>query len=326
MTVQFRAIALAVLCSFALANSAQAQKADYPAKPVKIVLGYAAGGFTDVMSRLLAQRLSVTLGQPVVVENRPSAGAVVATDMVAKAPPDGYLLLVADTGSLAVTPALIDNLPYDIVKDLAPITYTGEIPLFLVTNSSVPASTFAELIALIKAKPGQLNFAAPGTGSIHHLNVEALKSAFGLNVLVVQYKGASPSVQALLGGEVAMTFSAYPALLAHLNSGRIRVLAVNTPKRANLSPNTPTIAEMGVPDFNYPAGVGVLAPAGTPAPIIARLAKEVIAAMHYGDNPKRLTELGFETAGTTPEGFAARIKSDLAKYARIVKASGAKAN
>lgn len=319
-------IALALLWAVAFTDGALAQKVDYPSKPVKIVLGYAAGGFTDVMARLIAQRLSVTLGQPVIVENRPSAGTVIATEMVAKAAPDGYLLLVADTGSLAVTPALMDNLPYDVVRDLAPITYTGEIPLFLVTNSSVPAGTFAELIALVKAKPGQFNFAAPGTGSIHHLNVEALKAAFGMDVLVVQYKGAAPSVQALLGGQVAMTFSAYPSLLAHLNSGKMRVLAVNTPKRTNLSPNTPTIAEMGAPEFDYPAGVGVLAPAGTPAPIIARLAKEVIAAMHFGDNPKRLTELGFEVIGSTPESFASRIKADLAKYSKVVKASGAKAN
>ena len=202
----------------------------------------------------------------------------------------------------------------------------GEIPLFLVTHRSVPANNFAELVALMKSKPGQLTLSTVGVGSIHHLNAEAMKAALGVDVLVVQYKGVGPAVQALVGGQVSMSVSALPALVPHLKSGTIRILAANTPKRTSLSPDTPTIAESGAPGFDYPAGLGVLARAGTPAPIIARLSTEVVGALRHGDNPKRLADLGFEIVGSTPEEYAARIKSDLAKYAKVVKDAGIKAN
>lgn len=325
MPTKFRSIALGLLCSFVLAASAFAQKPDFPSRPIKLLLTVPAGGFADLLGRLLAQRMSVTLGQPVVVENHPGAGGVIPTGMTVNAPADGYTLLMGDTGLIAITPALM-KLPYDTVKDLSPITYMGEIPLFLVTHRSVPANNFAELVALMKSKPGQLTLSSIGAGSIHHLNAEAMKAAFGLDFLVVHYKGVGPGVQALVAGEVSMSVSALPALLPHLKSGTIRVLAVNTPKRTSLSPDTPTIAESGAPGFDYPAAIGVLARAGTPSPIIARLATEVVGALRYGDNPKRLGDLGFEIVGSTPGEYAARIKTDLAKYAKVVKDAGIKAN
>lgn len=326
MTMKLYSAAFALLWSFAVVNGAFAQTADYPARPIKVVIGYSAGGFTDLLARLIAQRLSVSLGQPVVVENRPSAGATIATETVVKAPPDGYTLLIADIGQLAVTPALMDKLPFNTVKDLAPITYTGDLPLFLVAHNSVQANTFAELVALIKSKPGKLSFGTSGIGSIHHLNTEAMKAVFGLDVLIVHYKGAAPAVPALLRGEILLSFLSMNAIRSHLAPGLIKILAVNTPKRTSLSPNTPTVAEQGAPDFDYPAGIGMLAPVGTPSAIIMRLSTEIAAAMRYGDNPKRLADLGFEVVGGTPEHFAALIESAVTKYAKVVKVSGARAN
>lgn len=326
MPMTLSSVAFGLLSLLALAHPALAQMTDYPARPVKVIFPYAAGGFGDLLARMISQRLSVSLGQPFVVENRPSAGGVAAIEMVVKAPAGGYTLLFTDIGSLAVTPALMDKLPYDTLRDLAPITYAGDLPLFLVAHSSVPASTFAELVALIKSKPGQLNFGDSGVGSIHHLNGEAMKAAFGLDFLIVHYKGTAPTVPALLRGEVLLSFMSMNAIRPYAGSGRMKMLAVNSPKRTGLSPDTPTIAESGAPDFDYPAGLGMLAPASTPSPLMTKLSTEIAAAMRYGENQKRLTDLGFEVVGGTPEHFAALLKAALVKYARVVKASGANAN
>lgn len=325
MSMTLRAVALALVCSAVAANGAFAQTADYPSRPIRLLLPVPAGGFADLLGRLIAQRMSVVLAQPVIVENHPGAGGVIPTGMAVNAPADGYTMLLADTGQIAITPALM-KLPYDTVRDLAPVTYMGEIPLFLVTHQSVAATSFGELVALIKAKPGQLTLSTIGTGSIHHLSAEALKPALGLDFLIVQYKGVAPAVQALVAGQVSMSLSALPALQPHLNSGTVRVLAVNTPKRASLVPSTPTIAESGAPGFDYPAGLGMLVRAGTPAPLVAKLAAEVAGALRHADNPQRLAKFGFEIVGSTPEEYAARIKADIAKYAKVVKDAGIKAN
>lgn len=298
----------------------------YPNRPIKLVVPYAAGGLPDTMARIVGQRLTETLGQQVVVENRPSAGGIVACELVAKSPSDGYTLLIADVGQTAINPALYSTLSYDPVRDFVPITLLGTSPLFLLANSSVPVNNLQELVALIKSKPGQLNYASSGTGSIHHLTLESLKAALGLNIVHVPYKGAGQAIPALLGGQVALGLAALPAIAAHVKTGKLKILAVSTLKRSLQAPDVPTVAEFGVPGFDYPAEIGVLAPADTPGTIISKLAGEMAKAVRHPETVQRFGALGIDPVGDTPEQYAAVIKLGLDKYAKAVKVSGAKAD
>ena len=300
---------------------------DYPAKPVRMVVPYAAGGLPDTMTRIIAQRLSETFGQQFVVENRAGAGGIAACEVVAKAAADGYTLLVADVAQTAINPALYSKLPYDPIKDFTPVSIMGTSAQFLAAHPSVPANTLTELIVLAKARPGQLNYGSGGTGSLHHLSMEALKSALGLDIVHVPYKGTAQSVPAMISGEVALAFSALPSLAGHLKAGRVKLLAVNTSKRSAQAPDVPTIAEVaGIPDFDYPPEIGVLAPAGTPPGIISRLASGIARAARHPDTVQRFTALGIDPVGNTPEAYAAQIRIDIEKYAKAVKISGAKTN
>ena len=298
---------------------------EYPIKPVRMVVPYAAGGLPDTMTRLVAQRLGESLGQQFVIENRPGAGGIGACEVVAKSVADGYTLLIADVAQTAINPALYSKLPYDPVKDFTPVSIMGTSAQFLVAHPSVPANTLTQLIALAKAKPGQLNYGSGGIGSLHHLGMEALKSALGLNILHVPYQGTAQSVPALLNGEVALVFSALPSIAGHLKTGRVKLLAVNTAKRSAQAPDVPTIAEVaGLPDFDYPPEIGVLAPAATPQVIVNRLAAGIAKAVRHPDTLQRFTTLGIESVGNTPEAYAAQIRIDIEKYAKAVKVSGAK--
>jgi tripartite-type tricarboxylate transporter receptor subunit TctC len=300
---------------------------DYPAKPVRMVVPYAAGGLPDTMTRIIAQRLSETFGQQFVVENRAGAGGIAACEVVAKAAADGYTLLVADVAQTAINPALYSKLPYDPIKDFTPVSIMGTSAQFLAAHPSVPANTLTELIALAKARPGQLSYGSGGTGSLHHLSMEALKSALGLDIVHVPYKGTAQSVPAMISGEVALAFSALPSLAGHLKAGRVKLLAVGTSKRSAQAPGVPTIAEVaGIPDFDYPPEIGVLAPAGTPPGIISRLASGIARAARHPDTVQRFTALGIDPVGNTPEAYAAQIRIDTEKYAKAVKISGAKTN
>ena len=311
----------AVLC---MAIAAAVAAEDYPARPIRMVVPYAAGGLPDTIARLIGQRLADALGQQVIVENRGGAGGIAGTEQVAKAAPDGYTLLVADVGQLAINPHLYSKLPYDPVKDLVAVSLAGTAPLFLVVHPSVPAANFTELIALARAKPGALTYGSSGTGSIHHLSMEALKSAFGLDIVHVPYKGTGQSVPALLGGQVSMLFSAGPSLVSHLKTGGVRVLAVNTAKRSAQAPDVPAIAEFGVADYDYPAEIGVLAPAGTPAAIVSKLSAEIARAVKHTETAQRFAQLGIDPVGSTAEAYAAQNRLAYERYARVVRIAGAK--
>ena len=297
----------------------------YPTKPVRVVVPYAAGGLPDTMARLVAQRLTESLGQQFIVDNRAGAGGIGACELVAKSAADGYTLLVADTPQTAVNLALYPRLPYDTLRDFAPVSIIGTSTQFLVAHASLPASTLSELIALARAKPGQLRYGSSGIGSLQHLGMEALKSGLGLDIVHVPYKGTAQAVPAMLAGEVSLVFSAFPSILQHVKSGRVKLLAVNTLKRSPYAPDVPTVAEVtGLRDFDYPPLIGMLAPSRTPPAVIVRVADAISAAVRHPELQQRFTALGIDPVGSTPEAYAKQIRIDIDKYAKVVKTSGAR--
>ncbi len=301
-----------------------AAHAQYPARAIKIVVPYAAGGLPDTMTRAVTPKLGESLGQPVVVENMGGAGGISGVTEVARSQPDGYTLLVADVGQVAINPHLFSKLPYDPMKDLAPVSLIGTSPLYLVAHPSVPANTLTELVAYAKAHPGRLNYGSSGIGSIHHLATEALKVGFGIDIVHVPYKGTGQSVPALLGGQVALLYSALPSIAGHLKDGRVKILAISSAKRSPQTPEAPTVAESGIPGYDFVAEIGMLAPAGTPREIIQRLASEMAKVVKQPEVVQRFTQLGIDPVGSTPQAYAAQNKADFEKYADLVKASGAK--
>jgi tripartite-type tricarboxylate transporter receptor subunit TctC len=259
-----------------------------------------------------------------VIENRGGAGGIVGTNEVAKAAPDGYTLLVADVGQIAINPHLFSQLPYDPQKELTGVSLIGTSALYLVAHASVPANTLKELVALIKSQPGKLSYGSSGLGSIHHLAMEALKSGFNLDMVHVPYKGTGQSVPALLGGQVPLLYAALPSIESHVKSGKVKILAVSTPKRSAQTPAVPTVAESGVPGYDYVAEIGLLAPAGTAPEIVSRLAAEVQKAVKQPDVAQRFRQLGIDPAGSTPDAYNALNRENYRKYEKLVKASGAK--
>src|SRR2546429_2706 len=268
---------LAFLLVGLLAVAAQAQ--DFPTRPIRMIVPDAPGGPPDTVTGIIGPKMAEALGQQIVVENRPGAGGISGTEVVARSTADGYTLLIADVGQLAINPHLFKALPYDPLKDLAPVSLIGSTALFLVLQASIPANDFRELVALAKAKPGSMNYGSSGLGSIHHLTTEAMKAAFGLDIVHVPFKGMGQAVPALLGGQVSMLFSALPAIEAHVKAGKVKLLAISVPQRSPQAPEVPTIAELGVPGFDFAPEIGLLAPAGTPPAIVSRLAAEVAKAV-----------------------------------------------
>jgi tripartite-type tricarboxylate transporter receptor subunit TctC len=309
----------------ALACAGIANAQGFPVRPIRAVVPYAAGGLPDTMTRIASQKMTEVLGQQIVVDNRPGAGGISGCELVANASPDGYTVLIADVGQTAINPALYAKLPYDTLRDFAPVSLMGTSGQFLVAHASVPASTLKELIALARSKPGQLRYGSGGIGSVHHLSMEALKAPLKLDIVHVPYKGAGQAVPALLAGEVALLFAALPATTAHIKAGRLKALAVNTIKRNSQAPDVPTIAEVtGIKDYDYPPAIGVMAPARTPKAVIDRLAAAVQKAVRHPDTVARYTTLGIDPVGNTPAQYLAQTRADIAKYARAVKASGIK--
>jgi tripartite-type tricarboxylate transporter receptor subunit TctC len=309
---------------FAVLAASVASAQDFPNKPIKMIVPYAAGGLPDTMTRIVQIRASETLGQQIIVENRGGAGGITGSEAVAKSPPDGYTLLVADVGQVAINPHLFSKLPYDPQKDLTPVSLIGTSALFLALHPSVPADNFKDLIAYIKANPGKVNYGSSGAGSIHHLATEALKVALGLDIVHVPYKGTGQAVPALLGGQVAMLYSSLPSLEAQLKAGKVKMVAVSTLKRSPEAPDVPTVAEMGVPGYDFAPQIGVLAPTGTPAPIVQKLSAEIAKASKHPDTVKRFTQLGIDAVGSTPQEYGALIRSAYQRYGEVVKVSGAK--
>src|SRR2546423_9309278 len=262
-----------LIAALAVAASAQAQ--NYPARAIKIIVPYAPGGLPDTMTRLVGGKLAEPLGQAIVVENMGGAGGINGVAEVVKATPDGYTLLVADVGQVAINPHLFSKLPYAPLKDLAAVSLIGTSPLYLVAHPSVPANSLKELVALAKSQPGKLNYGSSGIGSIHHLASEALKAGFGIDIVHVPYKGTGQSVPALLGGQVSLLYSALPSIAGHLKDGKVKMLAISTLKRSQQTPDVPTVAESGIPGYDVVAETGRLPPAGRPAEGAQRLPGEM---------------------------------------------------
>ena len=308
-------LALAGACSVV---SAQA----YPAKPVRLVVPSVAGGSTDVIARIVAQKLSASLGQPVIVDNRSGAAGNIASEHVAKSANDGYTLLVA-YGGFSINPALYKKLPFDSVKDFDPVIQICSVTGILVVNPALPARTAGELIALAKSRPGQVSFASAGSGTVTHLAGELFKSMAGIEMLHVPYKGSSPALTDVLGGQVSAMFANMPGTLQHLRSGKLRVLAVTSAKRSPLLPEIPTIAEAGLPGYEAGTWYAVLAPAGTPKTVVARINTEIARALQATEMLEYLNSEGATPAGGTPEQFGAFLKTEFDKWSRVVRASGA---
>lgn len=307
----------------ALATTA-AHAQTYPVKPVRILVGYSPGGLPDTVARIVAQRLGEKWGQQVVVENRPSANAVVAADAVAKAAPDGYLLLVTDSSTTAINPFIYAKLPYQ-PKDLLPVSLVARAPLFLAANDTLPAKTFQEFVALAKAQPGKLSYGSSGIGSTHHLAMESLKASLGLFIVHVPYRGTGQSVPALIGGQVPVVFSAYPSLASYVRAGQVKLLAVNSLQRSKLAPDVPTIAELAIPGFDFAPTIGVFAPAGTPADVVNKIATDIAQVVRIPEVVQQMSNLGIEAVGGSPAEYAAQLKGDAERYEVAVKRSGAKA-
>jgi tripartite-type tricarboxylate transporter receptor subunit TctC len=312
---------LAVLLA-AFATAAYAQP--YPSKPIHFVVPYPAGGPLDTVARLLGQKVSESVHQPVVVENKPGAGGNIGADYVAKAAPDGYTILMGAVATHAINPTLYRNIPYDPVKDFAPVTEVAWTPNVLVVNPSLPVSNVKEFIAYAKAHPGELNFGSGSTGSAGHLAGELFKTMAGVQMVHVPYKGAGPAMQDLIGGQIQLMFDNLASSLGQIRAGKVRALAVTTAKRSTLAPELPTIAESGLPGFDISTWFGIFAPGGTPQPVVQRLHDAFVAALHAPDVQATMKKMGAEPVGNTPEEFAAYIRSEARKYAKVIEASGAK--
>jgi tripartite-type tricarboxylate transporter receptor subunit TctC len=306
---------LAFCVGLLIAGSAGA--ASYPDHPVRVLVGFTAGGPTDVIARIVAQKLSASLGQQFLVENKPGAGSNIASAEAAKAAPDGYTITVVSTGFM-VNMSLYAHVPYDAVKDFAPITMVAYSPNVIAVNPSVPAKSIKELIELIKANPGKYSFAGPGIGSTPHLSGELFKQKFGLDMVHVPFPGAADAINATIGGHTQIAFTALPPALANIKAGKLRGLAVLAVKRAAELPDVPTMEEAGYPGQEADTLTGVLAPAGTPKEIITLLNHEIAKAVAGQDVTDRLIKLGFVPVANKPEEFGARIKSEIAKWGKVV--------
>jgi tripartite-type tricarboxylate transporter receptor subunit TctC len=315
----------AMILAFGAVASHAAFAQAYPAKPIRLVVPFPPGGSTDIVARIVAQKLSDRLGQQVVVENRGGAGGTIGAEAVAKAPPDGYTLVVGTTSTHAVAPSVYGKIGYDPVKDFAPISLVAVTPYLLVVNPSVNVKSLQEFVGYVKARPGKLNYASAGTGSTTHLAMEMLKSAAGLYIVHIPYNGNGPAGTAVIAGQVEILFGSLPAVLPHAKSGRVRPLAVGTPKRSPSLPDVPTVAESGFPGFDASLWLAIMAPAGTSAPIVDRLQKEIVAVIASPDTADALNKAGAEPITSTPAELAAMVKDGVDKYARVVKQAGVKA-
>jgi tripartite-type tricarboxylate transporter receptor subunit TctC len=319
---------LSILCLTALVVStgvAYAQEQSYPSKPIRMVVGFPPGGGTDVVARMITPKLSENLGQPVVIDNRPGATGTVAAGMVAKSPADGYTLMMGHISVNAIAPSLFPNLPYDVIKDFAPVTLTASVPHFIVVHPSLPVKSLRELIAYAKAQPGKLTFPSAGNGSMPHVAGEMFKSIAGLDLVHVPYKGTGQSMQDLLGGRHQVAFDTAPASAPYVRAARLRALAVSSGKRLAEYPDVPTAEEAGVPGYQVRTWYGVFAPAGTPPAIVNRLHAEIGRVMQTPDTRAKLAEIGVDdTITRSPEEFAALVRADTARYAKLVKDTGLK--
>jgi tripartite-type tricarboxylate transporter receptor subunit TctC len=312
--------ALLAMALAAAASHAAAQA--YPSKPVRIIVPFSAGGGTDIVARAVGQKLAERWGQPVVVENRVGAGGMIGADAVAKSAPDGYTLLMCSPAEVAVNHHVYPKVPYDPARDFAPITLVTVTPLVVAAYPGLPVKDMRELVALAKAKPGTLGFATPGTASTQHLSGEMLMAAAGIKLVHIPYKGAGQSIPDVIGGQVPLGIYGILTISQQAKAGKLRVLAVTTPKRSAVAPDWPTLAESGFPGFDTSLWFGMLAPAATPRPIVGKIHDEVVRILKLPDVAERIASQGGEIVGNTPAEFAAFIAAESAKYARIIKEAG----
>jgi tripartite-type tricarboxylate transporter receptor subunit TctC len=309
----------AVACC-ALSGAALAQT--YPTKPIRIIVPYPPGGTTDILTRAVAQKLTAAWGPQVITDYRPGASGMIGAEAAARAPGDGYTLIMAYVAEIAIMPNMMKKLAYDPLRDLAPVTLGAVTPMILVTHPSLPVKSVRDFVALAKSRPGELPYASAGNGSPAHLAFEWMQRAAKISSTHVPYKGAAPALIDLLGGHVAIYFSGMPPAMPHVRSGRLRALAVSTEKRSPAAPEVPSVAEAGIPGFDVPTWFGVLAPAGTSRDIIAKLNVGITEALRAPDVRAQMAREGAETSPTTPEEFGAFIRAETAKFAKIIREAG----
>jgi len=313
-------MAVAGLCAAAMATPAAAQK--YPAKPVRIVVGFAAGGGTDIAARVIAQKLSGAFGSQFIVDNRPGAAGNLGAELVARSGPDGYSMLMAN--STIAIPSLFARLPFDVRRDFTPLSNIALGPSVLSVHPSLPAKDLKSFIALARARPGDLTYGSGGLGNITHLAMALMASMAGVRMVHAPYKGAAPSLVALMSGEVQAVFSSIPAALPHIGSGRMHALGVSIAKRSSALPNVPTLAEAGLPGYYAASWYGLLLPAGVPRPVVDALSKEIVAIMRASDVREKMLAQGFEPVGDTPEAYAKFIGEEIARWEKVVRTAGIK--
>ena len=312
------------VAAFALALSGGAFAQAWPSKPVRLVIPFPAGGSTDIVGRLIGEKLSQGLGQPVVIDNRGGAGGTTGSDLVAKSPADGYTILMGTSSTHAIAASLYPKLPYDPVRDFAPVALIGTATILMVVHPSVPARNVAEFVALAKSRPGRISFGSTGNGSISHLTAEYFKSMAGVDLQHVPYKGDSPMTVDLVAGRVQVAFGTAVAFLPYVQNGKLNALAVTDAKPSPVAPKLPTVAASGLPGFEALQWFGLFAPAGTPKEVVARLNAEVQKVLQLHDVQDKLQSLGIQIAASGPEQFAGFMRSETAKWGRIVRDSGAK--
>ena len=325
MTVRRARLFLAALAAaLVLPSVALAQAAGWPNRPVRIIVAFPPGQATDQAARAIAQRLSETMGQQFVVENRPGAASIIGTEAAARAPADGYTLFMGSSGPLAVNPGMYAKLPYDPNRDFVPISLALKVPFFLVVHPSVPAATVPELVAWLKANPGKVNFGTAGNGASNHLSAEYFKGVAGVDMVHVPYKGSPPAVTDLLAGQISLMFETGPLTVPHVKTGKLKAIAVGSATRSSALPDLVTIAESGYPGFEAVGWAGLMAPAGTPREIVARLNAEVVRILASQELKDRFVAMGAELVSSTPEEFAAYIRSEQAKWGKVIRDVGIK--
>ncbi len=317
----FTAVArvLAAVALLAGAGSAAAQQT-YPGKPIRLVVPYPPGGSTDPVARMVAQRLTERWGQPVIVDNRPGGNTVIGTDAVAKAPPDGYTMLLV-TGAFVIIPGLIPSLPYDTLKDLDAVATLARLRYVLVLHPSLPAISLQQFIALAKSRPGQLNYASAGAGGVNHLAGELFDMVAGTRMQHIPYKGGGPAITELVGGQVEVSFQVPIAVIAHINSGKLKAIAITGSTRATALPQVRTFAEAGLPAYEMTSWFGIVAPAATPRDIADKWSRELATVLAMSDFREKLVSQGLETYISAPEQFAALLRADMAKWSKVIKAA-----
>ena len=315
---------LAVAAAGALPLGALAQ--NFPTKPITIIVPFSAGGTTDILARIVGQGLTTELGQSVVVDNKPGAGGNIGGSLAAKAAADGYTLFMGTVGTHAINQSLYKKMPFDPVKDFAPLSRVATVPNLLVAHPSQPFKTVKEMIAYAKANPGKITFGSPGSGASPHVSGELFKSMTGTDLLHIPYKGSAPAMTDLLGGQTSVMFDNMPSAIQHVRSGKLRPIAVTTAKRSPELPDVPTIAEAGVPGYEATSWFGMFAPAGTPKPVLDKLHAALIKVLNQADVKKKIAEQGGDVVAETPAQFAAFIKAESGKWGKVVKESGATAD